>query len=72
MRPIGTIDAETQEMVNIWGNHKFPVDVPSGAGHILHMPGHIYIRVGQYEKAVLTNRGSLAADPDVELTSSRF
>ncbi len=36
-----------------------------GLGHIVHMPGHIYIRVGQYEKAVLTNRGSVAADQEM-------
>ena len=32
------------------------------AGHIVHMPGHIYLRVGQYNKAIATNERSLAAD----------
>jgi tetratricopeptide (TPR) repeat protein len=32
------------------------------AGHIVHMPSHIYIRVGQYEKAIANNERSLAAD----------
>ena len=36
-----------------------------GLGHVVHMPGHIYLRVGQYEKAILTNRGSLAADQEM-------
>lgn len=33
-----------------------------GAGHIVHMPSHIYIRVGQYDKAISSNERSLAAD----------
>jgi tetratricopeptide (TPR) repeat protein len=32
------------------------------AGHIVHMPSHIYIRVGQYAKAIETNRRSVEAD----------
>ena len=33
-----------------------------GAGHMVHMPAHVYIRVGQYKKAVDVN--VLAADVD--------
>jgi tetratricopeptide (TPR) repeat protein len=32
------------------------------AGHIVHMPSHIYLRVGQYVKAIETNQRSLDAD----------
>jgi tetratricopeptide (TPR) repeat protein len=32
------------------------------AGHIVHMPSHIYIRVGQYDKAIASNERSLAED----------
>ena len=32
------------------------------AGHIVHMPGHIYLRVGQYDKAMTTNEKSVVAD----------
>jgi tetratricopeptide (TPR) repeat protein len=32
------------------------------AGHVVHMPSHIYVRTGQYEKAIATNERSLAAD----------
>lgn len=32
------------------------------AGHIVHMPGHIYIRVGRYLDAVETNRHAVHAD----------
>ena len=35
-----------------------------GAGHIVHMPSHTYIRVGQYDKAIASNERSLAADKE--------
>jgi tetratricopeptide (TPR) repeat protein len=33
-----------------------------GAGHIVHMPGHIYIRVGRYLDAVTANEHAVHAD----------
>ena len=33
-----------------------------GVGHVVHMPSHIYIRVGQYDKAIALNERSLDAD----------
>lgn len=33
-----------------------------GAGHLVHMPGHIYIRVGRYLDAVEANRHAIHAD----------
>jgi len=33
-----------------------------GAGHLVHMPGHIYIRVGRYLDAVATNQHAVHAD----------
>jgi tetratricopeptide (TPR) repeat protein len=35
-----------------------------GEGHIIHMPSHIYIRVGQYAKAIANNERSLDADKE--------
>ncbi len=35
-----------------------------GAGHIVHMPSHIYIRVGRYLDAVKTNQTAILADED--------
>src|SRR6202521_2379275 len=32
------------------------------AGHIVHMPAHIYIRTGDYEEALKTNQKAAAAD----------
>lgn len=33
-----------------------------GAGHLVHMPGHIYIRVGRYADAIDANRHAVHAD----------
>jgi len=35
-----------------------------GAGHIVHMPSHIYIRVGRYLDAVKVNQTAILADED--------
>ena len=35
-----------------------------GAGHIVHMPSHIYIRVGRYKDAVEVNQTAILADED--------
>lgn len=32
------------------------------AGHMVHMPGHIYMRLGRYEDAITSNERSVAAD----------
>ena len=34
----------------------------SGSGHLEHMPGHLYLRVGRYADAVAANDGAAAAD----------
>ena len=33
-----------------------------GAGHIVHMPGHIYVRVGRYQDAIKANEHAVHAD----------
>jgi tetratricopeptide (TPR) repeat protein len=33
-----------------------------GAGHLVHMPFHIYFRLGQYRDAIEANRAAVAAD----------
>ena len=33
-----------------------------GAGHIVHMPGHIYVRVGRYADAIAANEHAVHAD----------
>ena len=34
----------------------------SAAGHLVHMPSHIYMRVGQYDAAAAVNEKAIAAD----------
>ena len=36
--------------------------VMPGAGHVVHMPGHIYIRVGRYQDAIRANEHAVHAD----------
>jgi tetratricopeptide (TPR) repeat protein len=43
------------------GANKLAAMAPA-AGHIVHMPGHVYIRTGDYEAAVKTNEKAAAAD----------
>jgi tetratricopeptide (TPR) repeat protein len=35
-----------------------------GAGHMVHMPGHIYMRVGRYADASAVNEAAILADED--------
>lgn len=35
-----------------------------GSGHLVHMPSHIYIRVGRYHDAVVANQKAIAVDQD--------
>lgn len=39
-------------------------DLVPRAGHLVHMPAHIYIRVGRYHDAVVANQKAIAADRD--------
>jgi len=43
-------------------------DLVPGAGHLVHMPSHIFIRVGRYQDAVDANLAAIAAD-DAYVTS---
>ncbi len=40
---------------------RLPALMP-GAGHLVHMPGHLYIRVGRYADAVALNKHAVHAD----------
>ncbi len=42
---------------------KLPSLVP-GAGHLVHMPSHVFIRVGRYDDAVRSNYQAIKADED--------
>ncbi|HEY9888265.1 MAG TPA: tetratricopeptide repeat protein [Candidatus Obscuribacterales bacterium] len=38
------------------------LNLAPGAGHLVHMPSHIYIRIGRYHDAVTANQRAVAAD----------
>lgn len=40
----------------------FDDDLVPGAGHLVHMPSHIYIRTGDYHKGTLSNMRAIAVD----------
>jgi tetratricopeptide (TPR) repeat protein len=40
-----------------------------GAGHVVHMPAHIYYRVGMYHKSLDTNKRAMAVDESYFKTS---
>lgn len=42
------------------------------AGHLLHMPSHIYVRVGDYHGAVLSNQRAFDADRAAERATGIF
>lgn len=39
-------------------------DLVPGAGHLVHMPGHVYIRVGRYRDAVVANQRATKVDTE--------
>jgi len=39
-------------------------DLVPGAGHLVHMPSHIYVRVGRFADAARTNERAIRADED--------
>jgi tetratricopeptide (TPR) repeat protein len=39
-------------------------DLVPGAGHLVHMPSHIYLRLGQYHDASLCNERAVAVDEE--------
>ena len=45
-------------------------DLAPGAGHLVHMPSHIYLRLGRYHDATVANQSAVAAD-DGYITACR-
>src|SRR6202163_626527 len=58
---IHTVEASPTPERALAGANKLASLAP-GAGHIVHMPAHIYIRTGDYEAAVKTNEQAAAID----------
>jgi tetratricopeptide (TPR) repeat protein len=58
---IHSVEASRSPQRALAGANKLAAMAP-GAGHLVHMPAHIYIRTGDYEAAVKTNQLAAAAD----------
>ncbi len=58
---IHTVEASPNPERALAGANKLASLAP-GAGHIVHMPAHIYIRTGDYAAAVKTNEEAAAVD----------
>jgi tetratricopeptide (TPR) repeat protein len=58
---IHTVEASANPERALAGANKLASLAP-GAGHIVHMPAHVYIRTGDYAAAVKTNEEAAAVD----------
>jgi tetratricopeptide (TPR) repeat protein len=58
---IHTVEASPNPEYALAGANKLASLAPA-AGHLVHMPAHIYIRTGEYEAAIKTNQAAAAAD----------
>lgn len=58
---IHTVEASPNPEYALAGANKLASLAPA-AGHLVHMPAHIYIRTGDYEAAIKTNQEAAAAD----------
>jgi tetratricopeptide (TPR) repeat protein len=58
---IHAVEASRSPQRALAGANKLAAMAP-GAGHLVHMPAHVYIRTGDYESAVKTNQQAAAVD----------
>ncbi len=58
---IHAVEASNNPERALAGANKLAALAP-GAGHIVHMPAHVYIRTGDYDAAVKTNEQAAAVD----------
>jgi tetratricopeptide (TPR) repeat protein len=58
---IHAVEASTTPERALAGAERLGALMP-GAGHIVHMPAHIYYRVGQYRRSLDTNKHAVAVD----------
>lgn len=60
---IHAVEASPEPDRAIQSAEQLPSLVP-GAGHLVHMPSHVFIRVGRYDDAVKANYQAIKADED--------
>jgi tetratricopeptide (TPR) repeat protein len=58
---IHTVEASASPQRALAGANKLAAMAPA-AGHLVHMPAHVYIRTGDYASAVKTNQAAALAD----------
>ncbi|HJW52958.1 MAG TPA: hypothetical protein VJ501_13170 [Burkholderiaceae bacterium] len=58
---IHAVEASTQPQKALASADRLGAQMP-GAGHIVHMPAHIYYRVGMYRKSLEVNKQAMAVD----------
>jgi tetratricopeptide (TPR) repeat protein len=58
---IHAVEASQHPELALQSAERLETLVPS-AGHLVHMPSHIYFRVGDYEKAMRSNQQAIAQD----------
>jgi tetratricopeptide (TPR) repeat protein len=58
---IHAVEASQQAEMGIPSAKRLETLLPA-AGHLVHMPSHIYIRTGRYHEGTLTNEASVKAD----------
>ncbi|MFI4894678.1 MAG: hypothetical protein ACIAQ0_14790 [Phycisphaerales bacterium JB058] len=58
---IHTVEASNEPGRAVASAYRLTTLVP-GSGHLVHMPSHIYVRVGRYEDAMRSNEAAIAAD----------
>jgi tetratricopeptide (TPR) repeat protein len=59
---IHAVEASPQPERAVPSADRLAAGLVPGAGHLVHMPGHIYQRVGRYEDAAEANRKAIAVD----------
>ena len=65
---IHAVEASTQPERALPYANRLAAQMP-GAGHVVHMPAHIYYRVGMYRESLAANRKAIQADESYFRTS---
>lgn len=59
---IHAVEASAEPEKGLYSAQLFDEGLVSGAGHLLHMPAHIYIRTGDYHKGTMSNIQAIKND----------
>jgi tetratricopeptide (TPR) repeat protein len=59
---IHAVEASSEPEKGLYSSQLFDEGLVPGAGHLVHMPSHIYIRTGDYHKGTLSNIRAVEVD----------